>query len=255
MNACKIIFSNQKGGVGKTTSALNVGASLAKMGKKVLLVDFDPQGNLTSAINGDPNTNAIYNVVIGDVPCRDAYQKTMIENLYLIPGNVNTAGLNYELVDEEDREYFLTKALAGIESEWDFILVDCPPSLGLISMNAMAWTTNVIIPLQCEYLAMEGLNSLVRSVANVKKSINSSIKIMGILFTMYTARTKLANEVVEDVTEFFKGRVFDTKIPRNVRLGESPSYGMPITVYDGSSKGSKAYVALAKEVIERAARN
>ncbi len=251
MSAYKIIFSNQKGGVGKTTTALNLGASLAKLGKRVLLIDLDPQGNLTNSISGNTSLGTIYDVIIKNTQCQESYQSTMVENLYLIAGNINTAGLNIELVTENDREFFLKKVLEPIENDWDYILVDCPPSLGLITINAMVWADKVIIPLQCEYLAMEGLNQLIRSIANVKKSLNPNLDVFGILFTMYSSRTRLATEVIEDVSSFFPNLVFKTKIPRNVRLSESPSFGLPITVYDGSSKGAKAYLELAKEVISR----
>lgn len=251
MVAKKIIFSNQKGGVGKTTTAVNLGAYLAQLGNKVLLVDLDSQGNLTSAVSANSKSPGSYDVIIGKCPAQQAYQSTPVENLYAISGSIDLAGLSVELVNELAREFFLKNALADIEKEWDFILIDCPPSLGLVTINAMCWAEYVIIPMQCEYFAMEGLNLLVRTIGNVKKQLNPHLDILGIVFTMYTVRTRLANDVVEDVTSYFSGKVFKTKIPRNVRLSEAPSHGLPINIYDGSSAGAKGYESLAEEVIAR----
>lgn len=249
--AKKIIFLNQKGGVGKTTTAVNLGASLAQMGHKVLLIDLDAQGNLTSAVSADNRLPGTYEVIVGKVDPKEAYQATPVKNLYAVAGNINLAGLNIELVNEIARERFLKETFEPIEKEWDYIFIDCPPSLGLVTMNAMYWAEDIIIPMQCEYLAMEGLNMLMRTIANVKKQLNPNLNILGIVFTMYSSRTKLGNEVVEDITSYFKDLVFESKIPRNVRLAEAPSHGLPINVYDGASSGAKMYMKLAEEVVKR----
>ena len=251
MSAHKIIFLNQKGGVGKTTTCVNLGSSLAAMGYKVLLVDFDSQGNLTGSVSGDSTKPTCYDMVVGKVSAEEAIQATAFQNLFVIPGSLDLAGLNVELVDEDNREFFLSKALDSVSSSFDFILVDCPPALGLITMNAMCWAEKVIIPMQCEYFAMEGLNMLMRTISSVRKSINPHLEILGILFTMFTKRAKLNSEVVEDITNYFPQLVFKTIIPRSIRLAEAPSHGMPINIYDSSNSGSKAYAALAKEVIQR----
>ncbi len=251
MGVVKIIFSNQKGGVGKTTTAVNLGAALAQSGKRVLLVDIDAQGNLTSSVSGDSHLPGTYEVIVGSIPAQDACQATPVKNLFVMAGNINLAGLNVELVDQESREFFLKKALAPIEDDWDYILVDCPPSLGVVTMNAMCWADYVVIPMQCEYFAMEGLNLLMRTIANVRRSLNPGLSILGIVFTMYNKRTRLANDVVEDVSAYFPKLVFTSKVPRNVRLSEAPSHGLPINVYDGSSIGAKSYKSLAEEVAER----
>lgn len=251
MSAHKIIFLNQKGGVGKTTTCVSLGSSLAALGYKVLLVDFDSQGNLTGSVSADNRKATCYDVVVGNVSVNDAIQATPFQNLFVIPGSLDLAGLNVELVDEENREFFLSKSLEPISSEYDFIFVDCPPALGLITMNAMCWADKVIIPMQCEYFAMEGLNLLMRTISSVRKSLNPNLEILGILFTMYTKRAKLNSEVVEDISNFFPELVFKTIIPRSIRLAEAPSYGMPINIYDASNAGAKAYNNLAKEVIDR----
>lgn len=247
----KIIFYNQKGGVGKTTVTVNLASALAEMGKKVLLIDFDAQVNLTHAVSGDPKKKNIYQVITGQVPAIDAVQSTMFNNLFLIPGSLDIAGLAIELVDEEKRELFLKRSLASIDDEFDYILLDCPPSLGLETVNALCWCDEVIIPLQCEYLAMEGLNLIMRTITNIKKTINPSIRILGILFTMFSKRVRLNQDVVNDITEFFPDLVFKTIIPRSSRLAEAPSHGLPINYYDKSSSGAKAFKELSKEVIER----
>lgn len=251
MVAKKIIFSNQKGGVGKTTTAVNLGAYLAQKGNKVLLIDLDSQGNMSSAVSADPKKLGSYDVIVGKCTVSEAYQSTPVENLYAIPGGIDLAGLSVELVNELAREFFLKNALASINNEWDYILIDCPPSLGLVTINAMCWAEYVIIPMQCEYFAMEGLNLLMRTIGNVKKQLNPHLEILGILFTMFTARTRLANDVVDDVTAYFSDKVFQTKIPRNVRLSEAPSHGLPINLYDASSAGAQGYESLAEEVIAR----
>ncbi|MGI6433143.1 MAG: ParA family protein [Sphaerochaetaceae bacterium] len=251
MSVKKIIFSNQKGGVGKTTTAVNLGAFLAEAGHKVLLVDLDSQGNLSSAVNADTKAKSTYDVIVGNCTAQEAYQLTPVPNMRVIAGNLDLAGLSVELVNELAREFFLKNALEPIEKEWDYILIDCPPSLGLLTINAMCWAEHVIIPMQCEYFAMEGLNLLMRTIGNVKRQLNPHLNVLGILFTMFTSRTRLANEVVEDVSNYFADIVFETKIPRNVRLSEAPSHGLPINLYDASSTGAQGYRSLAEEVIRR----
>lgn len=242
---------NQKGGVGKTTTCVNLGSSLCAMGYKVLLVDFDSQGNLTGAVSGDGRKATMYDVITGSILAEDAVQETPFQNLYLIPSSLDLAGLNVELVDEEERNFFLRNKIASLDSLFDFIFVDCPPSLGVITMNALAWAESIIIPMQCEYFAMEGLNLLMRTVSNVRKALNPDIRILGIVFTMFSKRNRLNADVVQDTTSFFPELVFKTVIPRTVRLAEAPSYGLPINVYDVSNAGNKAYTALAKEVVKR----
>ena len=251
MKAKKVIFYNQKGGVGKTTSAVNLGSALADMNFKVLLIDFDAQCNLTGAVSGDLRKANIYQVVVGDVPATSAVQSTIFKNLYLIPGSLDVASLSIELVNENNREYYLKTVLESLDGDFDFILLDCPPSLGLETMNALAWADYVLIPLQCEYLAMEGLNLIMRTISNVKKSLNTKLKVLGILFTMYSKRALLNQQVVEDISEFFPDLVFKTIIPRSVRISEAPSHGLPINYYDKSNAGTKAFVELAKEVVDR----
>lgn len=249
--AKKIIFYNQKGGVGKTTSAVNLGSALADLDYKVLLIDFDAQCNLTGAVSGDLRKANIYQVVVGDVPAASAVQSTIFKNLYLIPGSLDVASLSIELVNENNREYYLKTVLESLEDDYDYILLDCPPSLGLETMNALAWADYVIIPLQCEYMAMEGLNLIMRTISNVKKGLNPKLNVLGILFTMYSKRALLNQQVVEDISDFFPDLVFKTIIPRSVRISEAPSHGLPINYYDKSNAGSKAFAELAKEVVSR----
>ena len=251
MSAKKIIFLNQKGGVGKTTSVVNVGAALALLGKKVLLVDFDSQGNLSSSLSADNSASGTYEILTRQVSAIDACQKTNFNNLDIITANIDLAGLNIELVDFEDRNYFVKETFSQLDDSYDYIIGDCPPSLGLVTINTLAWANYVIIPMQCEYLAMEGLNSLMRTIVSIKRNLNPNLEILGILFTMFSKRTKLANDVVEDVSEYFPTLTFKTKIPRNVRLSEAPSHGLPIFAYDKSCSGSKAYYKFAQEVLER----
>ena len=251
MNAKKIILYNQKGGVGKTTACVNLGSALSELGQKVLLVDFDAQCNLTGAVSGNARKANIYQVLVGNVQAASAVQSTIFPNLYLIPGSLDVAGLPIELVNENNREFFLKTALEPLNSDFDYILLDCPPSLGLETMNALSWADYVIIPLQCEYMAMEGLNLIMRTISNVKKNLNPDLKVLGILFTMYSKRTLLNRQVVDDISQFFGDTVFKTIIPRTVRLSEAPSHGLPINFYDKSNIGAKAFSELAKEVISR----
>ena len=247
----KIIFYNQKGGVGKTTVAVNLASALAVKGFKVLLIDLDAQVNLTHAVSGDLKKPNIYQVITGQVDVKESIQATQFANLDLIPGSLDLAGLAIELVEEENREKFLKKTTSSIEGDYDYILLDCPPSLGLETVNALCWCDEVIIPLQCEYLAMEGLNLIMRTITNIKKSINPQIRILGILFTMYSKRIRLNQDVVDDISAYFPELVFKTIIPRSSRLAEAPSHGLPINYYDKSSDGGKAFVKLSEEVISR----
>lgn len=251
MIAKKLVFANQKGGVGKTTSSVNLGAYLAEMGKKVLLIDFDPQGNMTSSVGADPLLDGIYEVISGNVSLYEAIQNTDIENLYIVGSNINLAGANVELASIDGREFYLKKHLDQIVHEWDYIIIDCPPSLGVLTVNGLVAADYVVVPLQCEFFALEGLSMLMRTISNIQRSLNRDLALLGVVFTMYDSRTRLANDVVADVTEYFKEKVFKSFIPRNVRLSEAPSHGKPINMYDPRCAGAIAYKNLAQEVVER----
>jgi chromosome partitioning protein len=245
------VFVNQKGGVGKTTSAINIGAYLALAGKKTLLVDFDSQGNMTSGVGVDREKPTVYDLLAETAPPETVIRKSVIPGLSVIPASIDLSGAAIELVDQENRDFFLKKALAPLKEEFDFILIDCPPSLGILTLNGLAAADAVLIPLQCEYFALEGLTLLLQTVKRVQKSINPELEIGGIFFTMFDSRTKLAQDVVQQVTSYFKDRVFRTIIPRNVRLSEAPSHGLPICKYDALCVGARSYEKLAKEVLER----
>ncbi|MBN1525523.1 MAG: ParA family protein [Spirochaetales bacterium] len=244
-----VVFANQKGGVGKTTSAVNIGAYLAEAGKRVLLIDFDSQANLSSSVGADTEKDGIYEVLTGKIDPSRAIQPTPVDNLKIIPSNMHLSGATVELANVEGREYFLKKAISPITPNFDYIFIDCPPSLGILTINGFAAAEFVLIPLQCEYFALEGLNSLLQTIQTIQKNINPSLKIGGILFTMYDQRTRIAHEVVEEVTDYFKDKVFRTVIPRNVRLSEAPSYSTPINKYDPDCLGATSYKKLAEEVI------
>ncbi len=248
-----IAIANQKGGVGKTTTAVNLSACLGKLGKKTLLIDIDPQGNTTSGLGVDPRgvEESIYDCLINDAAMRDVIIKTEFENLWICPSNINLAGAELELVSKPNREYILKEAIAKIKDEFDFIFIDCPPSLGLITLNSFAATDTVLVPIQCEYYALEGLSQLTNTIKMVKKAINPQISLEGVLLTMFDGRTNLSIQVVDEVKKFFKDKVFSTIIPRNVRLSEAPSFGQPVIEYDKHSKGAECYGDLAKEVIKR----
>ncbi|HUX21582.1 MAG TPA: ParA family protein [Spirochaetia bacterium] len=246
-----IVFANQKGGVGKTTSAANLGAYMAVSGRRILLIDFDPQGNLTSSVGADGKRPGIYEVLSGKLPIRDSIQETPVPNLRVIASNIDLTGANVELIEEENREFFLRRLLEPIVSDWDYILIDCPPSLGLLTINGLVAADHVFIPLQCEYFALEGLSLLLKTIQRIQHSTNPKLTVGGIIFTMYDSRTRLAREVVEEVTGYFKDKVFRTIIPRNVRLSEAPSHGRPINLYDAESIGARSYQKLSEEVLNR----
>ncbi len=246
-----IVFVNQKGGVGKTTSAINIGAYIARAGKKVLLVDFDSQGNMSSGVGVQKEKPTIYELLAEQCTAEQAVKKTAVENLYAISADTDLSGAAIELVDQENREFFLKNALEPLKNQYDFILIDCPPSLGILTLNGLAAADSVIVPMQCEYFALEGITLLLQTVKKVQKSINPHLVIGGIFFTMYDSRTRLAQDVVRQVQAYFKDVVFNTIIPRNVRLSEAPSHGEPICLYDPECAGAKSYEKLAQEVIRR----
>ena len=244
-----LVCANQKGGVGKTTSAVNLGAYIAEKGRRVLLIDFDPQGNLSSSVGADTEKPGVYEIITEEADLQSTIQSTSVQNLDVIPSNINLTGATVELVDHEDREFILKKALEGFNSGYDYIFIDCPPSLGLLTLNGLVAAEHVLIPLQCEYFALEGLTRLLKTISRVQRQLNPSLKIGGILFTMYDSRTRLAHEVVQEVTSYFKEKVFRTIIPRNVRISEAPSFSKPINQYDPLCIGARSYAKLADEVL------
>lgn len=246
-----IVFVNQKGGVGKTTTVINLGAYLARAGHRVLLVDFDPQANLTSGVGGNRKGKGAYEVISGQLAMRDIIQPTRLEGLFLAPSSIDLSGATVELVDKEGRDTYLKNALATVRDDYDFVLIDCPPSLGVLTLNGLAAADEVLIPLQCEYFALEGLSLILQTIQLVQKGMNPRLKIAGILFTMYDSRTRLAQDVVQQVSGYFGDKVFSTIIPRNVRLSEAPSHGLPICLYDAACIGAKSYEKLAAELLAR----
>ncbi|WP_067622100.1 ParA family protein [Alicyclobacillus acidiphilus] len=250
-NARVIAIANQKGGVGKTTTAVNLGACLATLNQRVLLIDIDPQGNTTSGvgINKADVKYCVYDVIINDVAMADAIMPSGLENLSLLPATIQLAGAEIELVPTISREVRLRRAIQTMRSQYDYIVIDCPPSLGLLTVNALTAADSVLIPIQCEYYALEGLSQLLNTVRLVQKHLNTSLEVEGVVLTMLDARTNLGLQVIEDVKKFFRDKVYNTIIPRNVRLSEAPSHGRPVIHYDPKSRGAESYMDLAKEVI------
>lgn len=246
-----IAIANQKGGVGKTTTAINLSAAIANKGKKVLVIDMDPQGNTTSGFGIEKNEleNTVYELMLGEVSVKDCIIPEVFPNLSIIPTNVNLAAAEIELIDANNKEYILKNEVDWVKDQYDYVFIDCPPSLSMLTVNAMTTAGSVLVPIQCEYYAMEGLSQLIHTINLVKKKLNPSLGMEGVVFTMYDSRTNLSQEVVDSVKEALEERVFDTTIPRNVRLAEAPSYGMPICAYDGKSAGAESYNKLADEII------
>ena len=247
-----IAIANQKGGVGKTTTAVNLSACLAYKGKKVMVIDVDPQGNTTSGLGIDKQNIArsIYEVIINDESIEEALMPTMVENLFICPSNIQLVGAEVELVSVISRETRLKIALQDVRDNYDFIIIDCPPSLGLLTLNALTAADTILVPIQCEYYALEGLSQLMNTVKLVQRHLNPSLEVEGVVLTMFDARTNLSIQVVEDVKKYFRNKVYRTIIPRNVRLSEAPSFGLPIILYDPKSKGAECYLDLAQEVID-----
>ena len=252
-----VCVANQKGGVGKTTTAVSLAAALADAGSRILLVDLDPQGNASSGVGLRvlEGQSTIYDVLVGDMDLVDAIEPTSVRNLFVVPATIDLAGAEIELVSAFSREQKLRRALDSVRSDFDVILVDCPPSLGLLTVNALSAADGVVVPIQCEYYALEGLGALQRNADLIKANLNPELEITGFVMTMMDGRTRLSQQVVDEVVSHYGDRVFDTRIPRSVRLAEAPSYGQPITVFDPSSRGAQAYRALAQEVLHRLHRN
>ncbi|MFC5589970.1 ParA family protein [Sporosarcina soli] len=248
-----IAVANQKGGVGKTTTSVNLSACLAHIGKKVLLIDTDPQGNATSGVgvNKGDVQKCIYDILIDDADVHEVIRKTKMENLDIIPATISLAGAEIELVSTISREVRMKHAIQEVKDRYDYIIIDCPPSLGLLTINALTASDSILIPVQCEYYALEGLSQLLSTIRLVQKHLNESLTIDGVLLTMFDARTNLGIQVIDEVKKYFQDKVYRTIIPRNVRLSEAPSHGEPIIIYDARSRGAEVYLELAKEVVHK----
>lgn len=249
-----IAIANQKGGVGKTTTAINLSACLAEAGKKVLVIDLDPQGNTTSGLGIDKESleNTVYDLILDECSIKESMNKVEeIPGLTVIPSDVDLAGAEVELLDVDGKEYILKNAVDYVKQDYDYIIIDCPPSLNMLTINAMTTAESILVPIQCEYYALEGISQLITTIDLVKKRLNNKLKINGVVFTMYDARTNLSSEVVDTVKENLNATVYKTIIPRNVRLAEAPSHGLPINLYDSKSAGAESYRNLAKEIIDR----
>lgn len=248
-----IAIANQKGGVGKTTTSINLSAALAEAGKQVLVIDIDPQGNTTSGLGIDKYNvdHTVYDMILEECSIEESILATEFDNLYMIPSNVDLAGAEIELIGVQNKEYIVKQAVNQIKDRYDFIIIDCPPSLNMLTINAMTTANTVLVPIQCEYYALEGLSQLIHTINLVKERLNPDLDIEGVVFTMYDARTNLSLQVVENVKNNLNQTIYKTIIPRNVRLAEAPSHGLPITVYDSKSAGAESYRLLAQEVIQR----